>query len=161
MAVFWCVNCWVLVSGGGRCNIEAMEIRMILLENLIIQGFIALQTSWFFYPIFCLHRKQLQRIARYSIALDHFFVSAFTMKEDKQTEKFWSIFVWDNIYTTIDTILCLVLIRWKIFQGIYINWHPEMEKDGILASTYLNYMGVPSYSILIELKKETVLKCTH
>ena len=53
----------------------------------------------FFYPIFCLHRKQLQRIASYSIALDHFFVSAFTMKkEDKQTEKFWSIFVWDNIY---------------------------------------------------------------
>ena len=48
-----------------------------------------------------------------------FFLYLLSMKEDKQTEKFWSIFVWDNIYTTIDTILCLVLIRWKIFQGIY------------------------------------------
>ena len=81
----------------------------------------------FFYPIFCLHRKQLQRIARYSIALEHFFVSAFN--ERRQTN--WKVLInfrlRQYIYTSIDTILCLVLIRWKIFQGIYINWHPEME----------------------------------
>ena len=126
MAVFWCVNCCVVVVAAVSKRWKSEWYCWKIL--LIIQGFIALQSTWFFYPIFCLHRKQLQRIASYSIALDHFFVSAFTMKkEDKQTktEKFWSIFVWDNIYTTIDTILCLVLIRWKIFQGIYINWHPE------------------------------------
>ena len=53
-----------------------------------------------------------------------FFVSAFN--ERRQTN--WKVLInfrlRQYIYTSIDTILCLVLIRWKIFQGIYINWHP-------------------------------------
>ena len=93
IVVFWSVVVVAAISKRWKSEWYCWKIL------LIIQGFIALQSTWFFYPIFCLHRKQLQRIASYSIALDHFFVSAFTMKkEDKQTEKFWSIFVWDNIY---------------------------------------------------------------
>ena len=85
MAVFWCVNCCVVMVGRSNIDIEAMEIRMILLEDLAYHTRLHCVTVnlIFFCPIFCLHRKQLQRIARYSIALDHFFVSAFN--ERRQT----------------------------------------------------------------------------
>ena len=84
----------------------------------------------FFYPIFCLHRKQLQRIARYSIAPDHIFVSAFNERRQTYLLKSFDKFSFETIYIllTIDTILCLVLIRWKIFQGIYKKL---TSRDGI------------------------------
>jgi len=126
MAVFWCVNCCVLVSGGGRCNIEAMEIRMILLEDLAYYTRLHCVTvNLIFFALYFVYIasnfKELLGTRSHLVI----FLYLLLMKEDKQAEKFWSIFVWDNMYTTIDTILCLVLIRWKIFQGIYINWHPE------------------------------------
>ena len=116
-----------LLCCGGRSSIEAMKIRMILLENLAYHTKASLPYSQpdFFYPIFCLHRKQLQCIARYSFALDHFFVSAFNERRQTNLKVLINFRLRQYIYTSIDTILCLVLIRWKIFQGIYIKWHPE------------------------------------
>ena len=118
---------WIVVVMVGRSNIgiEAMEIRMILLEDLAYYTRLHCVTvNLIFFALYFVYIasnfKELLGTRSHLVI----FLYLLLMKEDKQAEKFWSIFVWDNIYTTIDTILCLVLIRWKIFQGIYINWHP-------------------------------------
>ena len=127
MAVFWCVNCccdgrsqqyWYRSDGNqndtaGRSCLSYKASLRYSQPDFFALYFVYIASNF----------KELLGTRSHLVI----FLYLLLMKEDKQAEKFWSIFVWDNMYTTIDTILCLVLIRWKIFQGIYINWHPEME----------------------------------
>ena len=114
-----CFLVFELLCCGGRCSIEAIEIRMILLKNLACHARLHCLTvilifSTLYFVYIASNFKELLGTRSHLII----FLYLLSMKEDKHTEKFLSIFVGDNIYTTIGTILCLVLIRWKIFQGI-------------------------------------------
>ena len=92
MAVFWCVNCCVLVSGGGRCNIEAMEIRMILLEDLAYHTRLHCVTvNLIFFALYFVYiASNFKELLGTRSHLIIFFVQLYllSVKEDKQTEKF-------------------------------------------------------------------------
>ena len=88
MAVFWCVNCCVVMVGRSNIDIEAMEIRMILLEDLAYHTRLHCVTVLIFFALYFVYIasnfKELLGTRSHLII----FLYLLLMKEDKQTEKF-------------------------------------------------------------------------
>ena len=89
MAVFWCVNCCVVMVGRSNIDIEAMEIRMILLEDLAYHTRLHCVTvNLIFFALYFVYIasnfKELLGTRSHLII----FLYLLSIKEDKQSEKF-------------------------------------------------------------------------